>query len=269
MKKVLLSLFVAIAVAIPCSAATTYNPANRIQEIGEKLLTKSGIPATNIKFMVVSNIPNNSEFITTKVVNVSSAELAFAGNDNETAAVVGEELGHIIFGHASKNKVINLLQSTTDTNLTTSATVQTFASNYQTSKQDKEADLVAVNLMVNAGYNPLAAIVVYTKQTGTYWDTIIGRPANADKALNIYDYISYVYPEKLKVGYGCNEYRNFLTYAQSNEEARKENKKLQKAYDKTYKKAKKTTADKIAKFKLRGGISGWDAVYGLLNAPQQ
>jgi thymidine kinase len=64
--------------------------------------------------------------------------------------------------------------------------------------------------MVQAGYNPLALIVVLTKQTGTYWDTLVGRPANAEKALNVYDYISYTYPEKLKVGYGCNEYRNFL-----------------------------------------------------------
>ena len=142
MKKVLLSLFVAIAVGIPSFAATTYNPASKVQEVGEKLLTKSGIPATNVKFTVVSDTPNNSEFISTKVVNVSSAELAFAGNDNETAAVVANQLGHIIFGHASKNKVMNLLQSTTNTNITTSATVQTFASNYQTTKEDKEAELL-------------------------------------------------------------------------------------------------------------------------------
>ena len=268
MKKVLLSLFVAMAIAIPSVAATTYNAASRVQEVGQNLLTKNGIPATNIKFMVVSDTPNNSEFISTKVVNVSSLELAFAGNDNEVAAVVANELGHIIFGHSSKNKVMSLLQSTTDTNIKTSATVQTFASNYQTTKEDKEADLVAVNLMVGAGYNPLAAIVVYTKQTGTYWDTIVGRPANAEKALNIYDYIEYVYPAKLKAGYGCNEYRTFLVYAQSAAETRNANKKLAKKHDKTYKKAQKTTADKIAKFKLRGGISGWDAVYGLLNTAQ-
>ena len=153
--------------------------------------------------------------------------------------------------------------------ISTSEAVQTFASNYKTSKNDKEADLVGVNLMVNAGYNPLAMIVVLTKQTGTYWDTIIGRPANAEKALNVYDYISYVYPEKLKVGYGCNEYRNFLAYANTITEERKENKKLAKNYDKTYKKAKKNTANSITKFKTRGGISGWDAVYGLLNSSQQ
>ena len=268
MKKVLLSLFIAIAVVIPASAATTtYSSAARVQEVGEMLLTSSGISKTNVQFMVVSDTPNNSEFVNNKVINVSSAELAFAGNDNETAAVVATEIGHIILGHSSKNKVLSMLTTPTTAEVQTNAAVQTFASNYKTTKQDKEADLVAVNLMVNAGYNPLALIVVLTKQTGTYWDTLAGRPANAEKAMNVYDYISYVYPDKLKVGYGCNEYRNFLVYAENQVALRNESKKLTKAYNKTYSKAKKNTANNITKFKTRGGISGWDAVYGILNTP--
>lgn len=267
MKKILTTLFVLVAIAIPCNAAT-YNSSTRVQTVGEQLLTKNGIAVSNIKFTVVSDNPNNSEFSSTKVVNISSAELAFAGNDNETAAVVASELGHIILGHSSRDKVVSFLQSTTNTNLNTTAQVETFAANYKTSKEDKDADLVAVNLMVNAGYNPLAAIVVQTKQTGTYWDAIVGRPANADKAMNIYDYISYVFPAKLKVGYGCNEYRNFLEYANNQVSERKDSKKLTKNYEKTYKKAQKNTANAITKFKTRGGISGWDAVYGILNGAQ-
>lgn len=265
MKKIFMTLFMVIAIAVPCNAAT-YNASTRVQTVGEQLLTKNGIPATNIKFTVVSDNPNNSNFISTKVINVSSAELAFAGNDNETAAVVASEIGHIILGHSARGKVMSMLQANTGAEVTTSAQVQTFASNYQTTKEDKEADLVAVNLMVNAGYNPLAAIVVYTKQTGTYWDTIIGRPANAEKALNIYDYIEYVYPAKLKVGYGCNEYRTFLEFAKAQTATRNESKKAQNKHEKKYKKAQKNTANAITKFKTRGGISGWDAVYGLLNA---
>lgn len=266
MKKVLLTLFAFVMVTVPSFA---YDAASRVQPIGTQLLTKNGISATNVKFMVVSDTPNNSNFITTKVINVSSAELAFAGNDNEVAAVVATEIGHLVYGHASKAKVMTLLQSTSTptSNDATSEMIQTFSQNYKTTKQDKEADLVAVNLMVNAGYNPLALIVVLTKQTGTYWDTLAGRPANAEKAMNVYDYISYVYPNKLKVGYGCNEYRNFLLYADNQVSLRKENKKLTKLYNKTYTKAKKKTANNITKFKTRGGISGWDAVYGLLNTP--
>lgn len=264
MKKILFTLFAAAVFVLPASAAT-YDAASRVQPVGEQILTKNGIKATNIKFMVVSDTPNNSNFISNKVINISSAELAFAGNDNEVAAVVASEIGHIVLGHSSRDKVLSMLTSTTDTNISTSEAVQTFASNYKTTKQDKEADLVASNLMVAAGYNPLAAIVVLTKQTGTYWDTIVGRPANADKAMNIYDYLTYTYPEKVKVGYGCQEYRTFLEYAQSIVNLRTDNKKLAKNYEKTYKKAKKNTANAITKFKTRGGISGWDAVYGLLN----
>lgn len=267
-KKVLFTLFAVALIAIPTNAATTYNAANRVQEVGEKILSKNGISIKNVKFTVVSDTPNNSEFISTKVINISSAELAFAGNDNEVAAVVASEIGHLVCGHASKAKVMSLLQTTTNTEVTTNEAIQTFAQNYKTTKQDKEADLAAVNLMVNAEYNPLALIVVLTKQTGTYWDAIVGRPANAEKAMNVYDYIAFVYPDKLKVGYGCNEYRTFQAYAQNIVDERNENKKALNKHNKTYKKAQKDTANRILKFKTRGGISGWDAVYGLLNTAQ-
>ena len=53
MKKVLFSLFIAIAITIPASAAS-YNATNRVSTVGQTLLTKNGIPATNVKFAVVS-----------------------------------------------------------------------------------------------------------------------------------------------------------------------------------------------------------------------
>ena len=131
MKKVLLSLFVAIAITVPSFAAKTYNAANRVSTVGSTLLTKNGIPATNVKFTVVSGAVDNSNYVTNKVVNVSSAELAYAGNDNEVAAVVANELGHIITGNASKGKVINLLQAATNTNITTNDTTTGYRRNGQ------------------------------------------------------------------------------------------------------------------------------------------
>lgn len=269
MKKVLLSLFIAVSLVIPASAAT-YNPSTRVAEVGNALMTKSGIPATNVKFMVVSGAVDNSNYVSNRVVNVSTNELAFAGNDNEVAAVVGNELGHIIAGHASKGKVVKLLQAATvaDTALESNVAASTITTSYTNMKQQKEADLVAVDLMVNAGYNPLALIVVLTKQTGTYWETILGQPANAERALNVYNYVAYAYPAKVKAGYGCNEYRNFLTYADAIISLRNQSQKLEKKNTKTQAKNKKNVTNKIAKFKVRGGISGWDAAYGLLNGAQ-
>ena len=265
MKKVLFSLFVAIAIAIPTSAATTYNAANRVPTVGQTLLTKNGISATNVKFTVVSGVVDNSNYSTNKVVNVSTNELAYTGNDSEVAAVVANELGHIIAGHASRGKVVSLLQAATDTNITTNETATTLATNYSSLQKEKEADTIAVNLMANAGYNPLAIIAVLTKQTSTYWEAIQGKPANAERAMNVYDYTGYAYPAKLKAGYACNEYKNFLTYANTVLTTRKENKKLAAKVSKDMKKYRKNSVNQVAKFKTRGGISGWDAAYGLLN----
>lgn len=259
MKKILFSLFIAIAVAIPASA---YDAASRVSTIGNTLLTKNGIPTTNVKFMVVSGTPDNSNYSTNRVVNVSTKNLAYAGNDNEVASVVANELGHIIYGHASKKKFWSLFTTGTQTNDLAS----TIAEDYKLTKEEKEADVISVNLMANAGYNPLASIVVLTKQTGTYWDAIQGKPANAERAMNIYDYTGYAYPAKLSAGYGCNEYRNFLTYANTVTAQRKASTKLQNKYNKEMKKYRKNSLDKISKFKVRGGISGWDAAYGILNA---
>ena len=259
MKKIILTLFVAIFAAIP-SFAATYNAESRVPEIGKLLLTKNGIAITNVQFKVVSDD-------TDKTVNVSKAKLSFAGNDNEVAAVVGNELGHIIAGHASKAKVLYSLQSTDTTTATESDStglLSTAAINYRSTKEEKEADAIATNLMANAGYNPLALIVVLTKQTGTTWDAITGRPANSERAMNVYDYTTYSYPAKVKAGYNCNEYKNFLTYANSVLQLRKENKKLETRNTKTIAKLRKSTVNRIQKFKVRGGKSGWDAIYDLM-----
>ena len=265
MKKVLVSLFMTVAMVLPVSAAD-YNASDRVQEVGQNLLTKNGITTADVKFMVVSGVANNSNYQTDKVVNISSAELAYAGNDNEVASVVANELGHIICGHSSKNKFAELIQAQTGACVTTNETVSTLASNYKATKEDKEADLIATELMVNAGYNPLATIVVYTKQTGTYWETIQGKPANAERAMNVYNYVAYAFPAKVKAGYGCNEYRNFLIYADQVVADRQANKKQETKNTKAQAKAKKNSTSTLTKFKTRGGMSGWDAAYKLLNA---
>ena len=258
MKKILLTVLAALVLAVP-SFAAGYNASTRTPEVGVNLLNKNGIPSANVKFMVVSGNPDNSEYASTRTINVSTNDLTYAGNDNEVAAVIASELGHIISGHGAKNKFLALFTggSSSDSDDLASS----FVSSYKTLKEDKEADNAAVDLMVSAGYNPLAIIVVLTKQTGTYWETIQGKPANAERAMNVYDYVSYAYPEKIKAGYGCNEYRNFLTYANSVVAARDE--KAISKNTKTQQKAKKKTASNITKFKTRGGLSGWDAAYGL------
>ena len=264
MKKVLISLFAAIIITIPATAAT-FKPADRVQTVGQTLLTKNGITVSNVKFTVVSGDVDNSNYATNKVVNISSSDLAYTGNDNEVAAVVANELGHIISGHFSKGKVVSLLTAGNANTNVNNSTASTLAQNYQTTKEEKEADVFAVNLMANAGYNPLAIIVVLTKQTGTYWETLQGKPANADRAMNVYDYLTYNYPAKVKAGYGCQEYKKFLAYADPIVKERNSNKKKLEKFNKEQEKNRAIRAKNIAQYKSTG-LSGWDASYNLLKA---
>ncbi len=262
MKKNLLALC-ALAISVNLAAfAASYNPEAKVSEIGSALLTKNGI-TTEIKFETTAKDVDNSSFATNRVVSISKKDLEYAKNDNETASVIANELGHIITGHASKGKLISSV--TGASNVSSNSNAANLVENYANTKQEKEADVVAVNLMANAGFNPLAAIVVLTRQTQTTWDAILAKPANADRAMNIYDYTGYAYPKKLSAGYGCQEYKNFLTYANEVVSQRKNNKKAQNKLNKELAKYRKNSVSQISKFKTRGGISGWDAAYGLLN----
>ncbi len=256
----MLLLFCSLTLTLSAFGAT-YNPKEKVSTIGENLLSKNGISAQGIKFEVTKKIPDNSTFATDRVISISEDDLQYALNDNETAYVVAFELGHIIAGHASKGRLISSIKGTNTNNDAASSLVE----NYTQTKEDKEADVISVNLMANANYNPLSAIVVLTRQNQSSWSALLAKPANADRAMNIYDYTGYAYPQKLKAGYNCNEYKNFLTYAQSVLDGRKNNKKLASKSTKELKKYRKNSVSQISKFKTRGGLSTWDAIYGVLN----
>lgn len=259
MKKILF-LFTFMTLFSCVVNAASYDAAARVETIANNLLVKNSIPVSNIKFEVTDKAVDNSTFVDDRVVSISKDDLKYAGNDNEVAAVVANELGHIITGHASKDRFVSSFVGET-----TSATGVTgeLINNYKFTKEEKEADVVAVNLMANAGYNPLAAIVVLTKQTSTYWDMLKAQPANAERAMNIFDYANYAYPNSVKSGYSCIEYKNFLTYANTVIEKRNADSKAQEKLNKELQKYRKNSVSQISKFRTRGGLSFWDVLFGI------
>lgn len=264
MKKVIFTLFCALVFSSAAFSAD-YDPAKNASTIGSTLLTKNGI-TTEVKFEVTAKEVDNSSFATDRVVSLSQDDLAYAKNDNELAYVIANSLGYIITGRASKGRLISSLTGgdTTATNASTDA-ASSIVDNIMTQKAQKEADVIAVNLMANAGYSPLAGIVVLTRQTQSYLNAVLGKPVNADRAMNIYDYTAYAYPDVFKKGYNCNEYKTFLTYAEDVVKERKENKKLAAKSEKELKKYRQNSVSQIKKFKTRGAMTGWDAAYGILN----
>ena len=265
MKKILMSLFVATALIMPATAAT-YNASGRVPTVGQTILTKNTLPTSTFK--VTQEVIDNSDVNTTNIINIPTSDLTYAGNDNEVAAVIANELGHIINGHYSKNKLKDMAKAAiserfSEENIVSVAANSTLVSNKMSLDDNKEADITGVDLMINAGYNPLAMIVTITKMPGSTLELLQGKPANSERAMYLYDYLLYNYPSKVKVGYGCQEYRNFLAYADPIVNERNSNKKKLAKFNKQQEKYKAERAKKVAKYRNTNS-SGWDTNYLIL-----
>ena len=269
MKKIITSIFTFVLLTTSAYAAT-WVAADRVSVVGKELISKNNLPAKTT-FKVVKGYADNSNVSTTNVIRISKEDLEYTGNDSEVAAVVAAEMGYIINGSYAKSLIRDAAKDALTNNLgsgnilATAANSDFFAN--KVSKDDqKEADITGIDLMMKTSYNPLAMIVVITKMPGSTWEALQGKPANAERAMNIFDYMTYNYPEKVKAGYGCQEYRAFLEYANPIVEDRNSNKKKLEKFNSEQKKNKALRAQKISQYKSTGGISGWDASYTILKS---
>lgn len=268
MKKLLLALFVIGLIVMPASAAS-WVAADRVSPVGAKLVEKNKLPK-NLTFKVVNGEAGNSNATTTNIIYVSSTDLTYAGNDNEVAAVVSNELGHIINGQATKTKLRDFAKtainnSLSQDNVITSAANSEYLASKTSLKDNKEADVTGTDLMIQAGYNPLAMVVLVTKMPGSNLEILQGKPANSERAMNVYDYLTYNYPAKVKAGYGCQEYKKFLAYADPIVKERNSNKKKLEKFTKEQEKNKALRAKNLAQYKATG-LSGWDTTYEVLKS---
>lgn len=268
MKKILLSLILAGTLAMPALAAT-WSAVDRTPTVGKQILSKNNLPSTT-KFVVTETAVTNSTSNTNDEIYVQKTDLGYTGNDNEVAAVIAQEIGVIINANASKKKLVSNITSAiagnfVDTNLENTALVANeLTLNNMSAKDQMNADITGVDLMIQAGYNPLAMIVVLGKMPGSTVDILKSQPNNFKRSMYIYDYLSYNYPSKVKAGYNCKEYKNFLAYIQPTIDERNSNKSKLAKFQKEQAKLKKERAKQIAKYKATGGLNGWDASYTIL-----
>lgn len=269
MKKIVLSIFIIGLFILPSSATSKWVATDRITPVATTIVEKNNLPK-KLQFKVVEDSVDNSNTATTNVVQISKNDLQYAGNDNEVAAVISYELGQIINGKSGKDnfrkatKAI-LAEKFSETNLLNTAANNEYLNNKTNLADQKEADMTAVDLMTNSGYNPLALVVVITKMPGSNLELVMGKPANSERALSAFDYITYNYPDKITAGYACQEYRNFLSYANPIVEKRNKNKRSLKKFEKSQEKIKQDRAKNLNQYRINGGLSGWDATYSLLN----
>lgn len=276
MKKILIAVF-ALFLGLQVNAATTTTTTTatsnwdsaaaqkRLNNIAYKIIKANSLP-DGISIKVSDEDEANAYANINKEIYVYKGLLNYATTDEEIAAVISHEMGHIINGHNAKQTILNSLISNVTGGSSSSSVgavaVQELSSTKLSRKDEFEADLTGVDLLVKANYNPLAMISVLNKITGNYVDIISTHPSGEKRLMNVYDYISYNYPELAKKGYNTESYNRAYALIKLNVEERNASKRLTKKYEKQQEKLKKQKI-KRAKKMLKSN-TGWDSAYNTL-----
>ena len=256
---------------LPVQPQVDYN--QKVQEIGYKLLKASGYQSS-VKFNYVeSETVNANATDISKAINVYGGLAKKMGSDEELAAVMAHEIGHILNEHSSsgslRNYGMNLAATYTKAKIgnkyasTGIDFANSTAKNKFTRVDEYEADRAACDIMVKAGYNPLALISALQSIGDKYYDFFSDHPSTEKRNINIYDYVSAAYPEYIAKGYNTQAYKfamidieTALAKRQANPE--EQAKALAKQREMQQKRVELTQ-------KTETGSRGWNNTYNVVN----
>ncbi len=274
MKKIL-GLFFAFILGIQLSAnaATDWtNKTNvaRVNTIGKALLAKNNLP-TKIEFKVIETDEINAFANGDNQIYVYTGLLKFVNNDAELAGIIGHEIGHIVNHHIAKQNVVNTLTSTAIYNANIDyrlkagmRTANNLTMLKMSRSEEYEADITGVDLMTKAGYNPLAMVSVLFKIGGCYKDFTSTHPSGDKRTMYIYDYITYTYPDKARLGYTTDSYKKFMLYADPIIKERNADPKKLASFNKSQKTLQQKRIAKLEKYKNAKDSNGWDKSFNAI-----
>ena len=278
MKKILVLFFALVFGIHSANAATDWTQkanVDRVNRIGKALLSKNNLP-TKIEFKVIQTDEVNAFANADKQICVYTGLLKFVNNDAELAAVIAHEIGHIVNHHVAKQNVVGTVTATAiananiDPRLKAGANTANNLTMLKMSRTEEyEADITGADLMTKAGYNPLAMVSVLYKISGNYADFTSTHPSGDKRTMYIYDYISYTYPAKAKLGYTTDSYKKFMEYASPIVKERNSNPKKLAKFNKQQEKLKTKRLAKLEKYKNAKDSNGWEKSFNVIRAISQ
>ena len=242
----------------------------RVNTIGQKLMKASNLPE-GIAFKVSPEDHVNAYANLNREVYVYKGLLEYVSDDNELAAVIAHELGHIINGHCAKQTVVNTaiaaignkVKTETAVGATSLAVAQNLASTKLSRSDEFEADLTGADLLAKAGYNPLSAVSVLNKICGNYFDILQTHPSGEKRLMNIYDYVDYNYNKYTKIGYNSESYKAASSMISAHAAKRQASEAKMKKFKKSQEKLKAKKAKREAKM-VKKGLNPWETSVGVL-----
>ncbi len=263
MKKLILSaasiLFLLGQIAL---AVALNEDAQLINTIGKQILTSNRLP--HAEFIITTSPDTFDDYFIKanvyKTVEMFSWELSFAHDKGELAAVIAHQIGKIsnnmpsVSREQAKTNAIHLTDKR-------GKEIMSFESKHIYSheklnkdKVDLAADRTGVDFLIQSNNNPLAFISIY----GRYYD--YDEDGAILHLMNVYDYISHNFPEKLKQGYPTETYKKGLDIINQQLKSRGEAEKLKVREEQTKINEKKLKQANSA-FK---GMNPWNNSYTTL-----
>lgn len=152
----------------------------KLNIVGAKLLNANQINKRIVFNVNGFNSVNASASYSNKTVSVNKGTFNYIDNDDELAAIVAHEIAHNIDYYGGFGKAIAMF--------------------FNSKSYEHKADLLAIDYMVKAGYNPVAMITVMNKIGGESvwdWGILWSHPKTSSRLLKDYKYIYVKYPKYL------------------------------------------------------------------------
>lgn len=217
MKKIVLCLFVFLFAANFCLADELRLDAEakyqkKVMQTGFRILNANGIDKRITFSYNTSKEVNAVAYSRSKNVTVYKGLLPYIDDDNELAAVICHEIAHGLDFHAGFLRRLAMCWSSI--------------------KYEEKADKKGVDLMVNAGYNPVAMIIALNKISGeeSWFERNSTHPVGSERLAYIYEYIYAKYPAYLV----DNEYKNNIYYQNFLLTSKKQREEIRKKYADKY-----------------------------------
>ena len=211
MKKFIITLCTILSIsAITANAATEVINADsvvkaqeRISNIGFRILNNNSIEKRMVFYYDTSKTVNATTSNFDRHITLYRGLYTMLSNDDEVAAVLSHEISH---GVDSYKGVFR-------------GALSGWSYAFAPRKYEYKADKLAVDYMANAGYNPVALIVVMNKSfPQRRYEWCDSHPITTRRTMEVYEYIYKKYPEYLVNNTYKNNvyYQNFLLTSKEN-----------------------------------------------------
>ncbi len=183
----------------------------KILDVGTKIINTNKLDKRVVlRLKRMTSVINATASPTQKTVTIYTGILPYFDNDDELAYVVSHEIAHCIDFYDGFMK-------------------WAFVMAFNRKEYEYKADLIGIDLMVKAGYNPVAALCAANKVLDeSYWDNFFfwTHPKGSKRTLAMYKYIYVKYPWAFDTDMVHNvNYENFVNYSQKEINAFKQEKK--------------------------------------------